>query len=218
MFEMIGLLLGFAVCMGLGLIISAILGILAWLLSTRARLFLALSAAALPVLCVMYLFLCGAILPNESLFGDISQPLPNGYALHALGKMPDFAGIGRGSDLSSEEVGLTECIGSLGVYGPVVAGQYSHPCTTFDPHPNEAYFLFDTRTAKNQDFATKAALESAIGQPVVLVQVPYFQSQEPTYRRQRRIDGAICFGPMILAFMLLVVMILGSRYSKRPVR
>ena len=213
MFEIVGLLLGFAVCMVLSVAASAIVGGLVWLLSRRARLLLTSCAAVLPPLCVIYLFACGAMLPNESLFGDISQPLPNVYFIRALGKMPDFAEIGRGSDFSSGSVSLTECIGSLAVYRPLVVGRYSHPGDSFDAHPNEAYFLFDTRTAAHQDFATAAALEASVGHAVTLTDVQFFHSQEPTYLHQRRINAMICFVPMTLAFSLLALLVVASRYS-----
>jgi hypothetical protein len=209
-FEIIGLLLGFAVCMTLGLVVSGMLGAIAWLLSRRLRIFLTAFAIALPPLCVVYLFVCGALLPHESLFGDISQPLPNGYYIRALGKMPDFAGIGWSADISSNEISLTECIGSLAVYDSFVVGRYSHPYATFDPHPNEAYFLFDTKTATHKDFPTLAALEASIGHPVSLVEVQYFRSQEPEYLHQKRLNELICFGPMFIA---LVTMILFTRYN-----
>ena len=212
MFEILGLLISFAVCMFLALLASAIVGVIVWLVSKRMRIAITASAIALPPLCVIYLFICGAVLPNESLFGDISQPLPNGYYLRALGKMPDFAGIGRGPDSSSPEVPLTECVGSLGVYGSIVVGRYSHPCATFDPHPNEAYFMFDTETAAHHDFQTSAALEASIGHPVALREVLLFQSREPAYLHQRHINGFICFGPMALAFAILALFVLISRH------
>jgi hypothetical protein len=175
--------------MTLGLVVSGMLGAIAWLLSRRLRIFLTAFAIALPPLCVVYLFVCGALLPHESLFGDISQPLPNGYYIRALGKMPDFAGIGWSADISS------------------------NPYATFDPHPNEAYFLFDTKTATHKDFPTLAALEASIGHPVSLVEVQYFRSQEPEYLHQKRLNELICFGPMFIALSALVTMILFTRYN-----
>jgi hypothetical protein len=128
MFELIGLL--FATM--LLFVLAAVLSGITWLLvrkTSAPRKRLIFAAASIPIISAAYFWLCIALLPGESLSGDISQPLPNGYLLEALGKMPDFASISNPKSPNSYN-GLSECISQLAVYGPLVAGQYSHPFGT----------------------------------------------------------------------------------------
>jgi hypothetical protein len=160
MFELIGLLFATGLLVGVASVLSLILVVVTRLLlrnreAPRKR--LTLAAATIPIASAAYLWLCIAMLPGSSLFGDISQPLPNGYSVEALGKMPDFASI-TNSKTPNSYSGLTECIGKLAVYGPLVVGQYSHPCSSFYAKPAEPFFLFDTRTGKNLDLPTQADL------------------------------------------------------------
>ena len=93
---------------------------------------------------------------------------------------------------------LAECIGTIAVDGPLAVGRYSHPFASFDPLPNEPYFLFDTRTGRHSDFASRNALEQALGHPVHLDKVELFRSEEPSYLLQQRHEHFIMFGPPIL--------------------
>jgi hypothetical protein len=172
------------------------------------RLPLILFAAAIPIFSAAYFWLCVAMLPGESLFGDISQPLPNGYSLQALGKMPDFASINKGNSLSNETVALSECIGSLTVSGPFVAGRYSHPFGSFDPKPNEGYFVFDTRTGQFVDFRSLHELESKFGHSAHLVPTQFFRSREPAYKRQQMINKIVMFAPPTLATLGYILCLL----------
>lgn len=89
MFEMIGLLVGTAILFVLSVIAGGVYAGTAFLIlwgRPKRRIALMLLAAAIPVCSTAYMWLCVAILPGESLFGDIDQPLPNGYTLQALGK------------------------------------------------------------------------------------------------------------------------------------
>jgi hypothetical protein len=163
--EIIGLSFGTTILFAIAIIFGCILASLTWLFlrkrSGQLRLPM-LGALVLPPFCVAYFLACIAFLPGKSLFGDISEPLPNGYYLQALGKMPDFAGIAVGSSFDESEIHLSECIGSLTVSGPFVAGRYSHPCDRFDPHANEAYFLFDTRNGKVTEFVSLHDLKASL--------------------------------------------------------
>jgi hypothetical protein len=112
MFEMIGLLIATGFLFALAALASAILAGLTWLYVRKRRaprIRLMLAAAVIPIVSAAYFWLCIALLPDESLFGDIDQPLPNGYALKALGKMPDFASIDNPKTPYSYN-GLSECI------------------------------------------------------------------------------------------------------------
>jgi hypothetical protein len=136
-----------------------------------------LLAASIPVLSAIYLWFCIALLPGETLFGDISQPLPNGFLLQGLGKMPDFASISKAGDLSGN--GPTECVGSLGVYGDFVVGHYSHPFGAFAPHADEGYFVLDTRNGTFHDYPALSVIEDYLGHDVHLVDTAFFRVSSP---------------------------------------
>ncbi len=209
MFEMIGLLIATGFLFALAALASAILAGLTWLYVRKRRaprIRLMLAAAVIPIVSAAYFWLCIALLPDESLFGDIDQPLPNGYALKALGKMPDFASIDNPKTPYSYN-GLSECIGKLAVSGPLVVGQYSHRFGSFAPGSSEPYFIFDTRDGKNVDVPTLAELQSKLGHPMQLAEVQFFRSQEPSYLRQQRSNRTIEFGPPILAVAILMAFV-----------
>jgi hypothetical protein len=167
------------------------------------------TAAVIPVVSAAYLWLCVALLPGKSLFGDIAEPLPNGYTLKALGKMPDFASIDSPRNPNSYN-GLSECIGKLAVYGPLVVGRYSHPFGSFSAKEDEPYFMFDTRDGRNVDVASLAELESDLGHCVQLVEVQFFRSREPAYLRQQRLDLAIEICPPVFAVVILMALVFRS--------
>jgi hypothetical protein len=213
MFELIGLLFATGMLFALAAILSSVLAGLTWLSmrnrqGPRKRLIFA--AALLPIFSVAYLWLCVALLPGESLFGDISQPLPNGYTLEALGKMPDFASLSNAKSPNSYN-GLSECIGRLAVYGPFVAGQYSHPFGTFDAKPNEPFFIFDTRNGQHLDLPAITDLQNSLGHSVQLTEVQFFRSQEPAYRARRNVNKVVMCGPPIIALGILTTYVLRNR-------
>jgi hypothetical protein len=146
-----------------------------------------------------------------SWFGDINEPLPNGYFVHALGKMPDFASVSKGDPSQNDYGGLSECIGKLSVEGPIVIGQYSHPLASFDPNPNEPYFAFDTRDGKHVDVANIGGIQSLVGHKVQLVEVQFFRSKEPEYLRQLRLNKAVMFGPPIIAIGIFAAYVIRRR-------
>jgi hypothetical protein len=209
MFELIGLILATGFLFALAAAASATLAGSVWLIlrrSARPYKLLMLAAVLIPIASAAYLWLCVALLPGESLFGDIDQPLPNGYAIQALGKMPDFAHISSPKTPYSDN-GLTECIGKIAVYGPFVVGQYSHPFGDFTAKPNEPFFLFDTRSGQNQDLPTLDSLQDRLGHRVQLTEVQYFRSQELSYRRQQRMNREIEFAPPIIAVVILIALV-----------
>jgi hypothetical protein len=213
MFEIIGLLVGSGIFFVLATAVSAILAILTWL-SLRNRQgprkrFITV-AVLIPISSVAYMWLCVALLPGESLFGDIAQPLPNGYVLQALGKMPDFASISN-PKLPYSNNGPSECIGRLGVYGPLVVGQYSHPFGSFGSNPNEPFFVLDTDNGHHIDLPTLSDLQRYVGHSVTLSEVQYFRSSEPRYLRRQRINNGIEFGPPLIAVLMLVGFVIRCR-------
>lgn len=201
MFETIGLFFAAAFELLMAAAMSAVLVGLTWLVTRNRkapRKSLLLAAALIPILATVHVWLCDAMLPGKSLYGDISEPLPNGCTLNALGKMPDFGRIDCQRSPNGNN-GPSEYIGKAAVYGPLVVGQYSHPFGSFDPNPNEPFFLFDTRDGSDTDLATQADLQSKIGHPVDLAEVQFFRSTEPSYLSQQRRNRAIEFDPPIIA-------------------
>jgi hypothetical protein len=214
MFELIGLLFATIFLFVLAAIAAAILAGMTWLLvrkSSMPRKRVIVIAALIPFASAAYFWLCIGLLPGEALFGDISQPLPNGYTLKALGKMPDFASIDKTDSPSAGYNGLSQCIGRLAVYGPLVTGQYSHPFGSFDAAANEPFFIFDTRDRQHTEFPDLASLQAALGHSVSLIDVQFFRSQEPAYRRQISVNRAIMFGPPIIALGILAIYTLRRR-------
>ena len=216
MFEIIGLLVATALLFVLSGIVGAAYAAVALIIlrqRPKHRLRKVLIGAIIPIFSAAYLWLCVALLPGETLFGDISQPLPNGYSLQALGKIPDFASIVKGSSLSDRSVNLTELVGSLAVTGPLVVGQYSHPAGSFDPHANEQYFVFNTSTETFKDYATLDLLTAKLGQPVKLVTTDQFKSQEPSYLRQQTSNRRTMFLPPLLASLAYLLFLLATRFN-----
>ena len=93
MFEIIGLVIGTVIFFGLAITLGFIFGLAAWLVfwgRRRPKRMIAL-AFVVPLFSALYIFLCAILLmifvPNQPdlFFGDISEPLPNGYILKDLG-------------------------------------------------------------------------------------------------------------------------------------
>lgn len=218
MFEMIRLLIGtlflFALAAVVGIVYAAVTFAILWK-RPKARKRFMLLGAAVPVVSVAYMWICVAVLPGESLFGDINEPLPNGYSLEALGKMPDFASIKRDdASWSKSDVFPDQCIGRVAVDGNLVVGQYSHPFGSFNADQNEPFFAFDTISAKNIDYTTQAALESALGKPITLVETQYFRSQEQRYVRRMRIERLIEAGPPFMSTIVFFIFAVKRRLAQ----
>jgi len=208
MFEIIGLLIATGVLLAFASIVSVVLATLTWLLMRKRsgpRKSLITAAILIPILSAAYIWLCVAHLPGKSLFGDISEPLPNGYIVEALGKMPDFASISNPKFPLDGYNGLTEYIGKLAVDGPFVVGQYSHPFGGFEAKPNEPFFMFDTRSGKNIDIPTLNELQNRLGHPIALTEVQYFRS--PLAIARRRKENWIEFGPPVVVLLLFILSI-----------
>lgn len=215
MIDLIGVGLETAILFVLSAVVSVVLAAGTWLSVRKAqrlpRYGLILVAILIPIATAVHLWLCAAFLPGESLFGNVSEPLPNGYQLEALGKMPDFASISKpGSSFN----GLTQYFDKLAVEGPFVVGQYSHPYDTSERQPDEPFFLFDTRDSKVTEFLTMKDLQLKLGHSVDFTEVQYFRS--PVAATRLRVDRAIEFGPPILGFSLLVLAIVRTRIRIHP--
>jgi len=218
MFELIGLMFATLLLFGLAVTIAAAFAAITWHLTRNGvgHKRLTLLAASVPLASAAYLWICVAILPGESPFGDISQPLPNNYTLQALGKMPDYASIIRTSSPVSGDIGLSEWIGEVAVSGALVVGQYSHPFGGFNGNSVEPFFIFDTHNGQHIDLATLADVEAKLNHPVVLTEVQHFRSQEPAYRRQQNLNKLLMFSPPIIVLGILSFSIGQSRSRTQP--
>ncbi len=224
MFEIIGLLIDIAVSLAVGAIVGAAFAFVAWLLIRKRTVFKLvplLGAAAVPVLSAIWiiagvLFFAVAF-PGRSytLFGDIVEPLPNGYYLMALGKMPDFAQINDGSDFSSGSIPLSKCVGGIAVEGPLVVGAYSHPFGEFTAEGNQGFFLFDSRTGAVHEYDTLNEIETSLGHPVAIVRVDEFHSQQSFYVRDLAWERDVLFGPPIAAILAYLVFLIWLRPRHR---
>jgi hypothetical protein len=214
MIDMIGVAIATAFLFALALVCSVVLAVVTWLLvrkqKTAPRKRLVIFALGIPIAAAAYFWLCAAILPGESLFGDISEPLPNGWVVEALGKMPDFADI-KDPKSPMRDSHMTEYVGKLAVEGELVVGQYSHPYDAFTPNPIEPYFIFDTKHGTTTEFQTWSALQAALGHPIALTEIQYFQS--PLAANRRKIVRSIEFSPPIVGLLILIAFI--SRYRSR---
>jgi hypothetical protein len=210
--EVIGHFIGFLIFLilsaGAGLVVALLVGLIFW---PRWRLAIPLGIASILLgpLCVVWLYAMVIVLPHESLFGDIDEPLPNGYHLRALGKMPDFATIDPNSKYG---LGLPEAVGSLQVQGDLVVGQYSHPFDTFTPKPVENYFIFDTKTGLHRDLPSAAALQSQLHEPLGLVPTDQFQSPDPASRRRHDFNRVVILGPIAGAWVVYLAAVVAQRF------
>ncbi len=218
MFEMIGLVIGLFVlcclCTMLGLLIAAVAWLLFWKRRRPKRLIFI--AASIPLFSLGYVIACAIlfaiVVPNQpdQIFGDISEPLPNGYVLTAIGKMADYAYIGT-EDPWKTQPKLLGGIHSLEVDDQVVFGAYSHPEVGFPDliaPPNVGYFVFDTRTGQIRNLKSMRELVALAGHPMHLVDTPSFRSQDPGRVRLRETENWIyCFPPfsaLLLCFYRLI--------------
>ncbi len=223
MFEFIGLFVGLVLLGVLAILLGAIFAGLAWLLfwGHRRPLLTIFALALLPLASVAWLIVCGIgftiFVPNQPdvFFGDISEPLPNGYVLTGLGKMPEYSYLDRPVSAGPQPQ-LPGGIRSLEQDGPIIYGEYGHLNQQNDPLDiptthKTLYFAFDTRTGLFKDFVSLDALNTAAGHPVHLVASEVFRSQDPARRRLRRIEDILYFTPPCVAFLLCCAILLRAR-------
>lgn len=217
MFEMIGLLIGLAVLFTISLVLGLIYALVAWLIFWKRRkpIRFILFAASIPPLSVVYLLACAILfsifIPNQpdEFFGDFSEPLPNGYVLKGLGKMPEFSRLDTSySDRPYPQ--LRGGIKSLELDGEILYGAYGH--IDDDPDPmtpgDRGYFVFNTKTGQVKDFATMEALNAAAGHKVQLIESQLFRSQEPSRKALRTTETVIyAFVPSVASILCFVLLI-----------
>jgi hypothetical protein len=223
MFEMMGLLIGLMVLCVLSILTGGLFAALAWLLfwgRRRPRL-LILIGALIPLASVVYVVICavcmGFVVPNQpdEFFGDFSEPLPNGYILKGLGKMPDFAYFD--SEVPGRNQPATRGgVGRLEQDGQIIYGAYGHLDneTVESSGEDHGYFVFDTRSGEVRDLKTIQELNSVAGHPVQLVQSKFFRSQDPKRILLRRVEDVIYFAPPVAVALLFLFLLVRLRLRK----
>jgi hypothetical protein len=196
MIDLIGVAIGAAIFFAFAGCVGIVFAFFTWLIVPKrlGRIARISVAFLIPIVSAAYIWLCIAFLPGESLFGDIDQPLPNGYVLKALGKMPEYGNIERqNGDLSFD--GVQGAVDEIAVSGPLVAGRYCQSCDRAFVQSKALYFLLDTRISKSSEYTDLPSLEAAFQCSTPLVENQYFQSQEARHVWQQRIDHWVMFVP-----------------------
>jgi hypothetical protein len=219
MFETIGLIIATCIFAFLCFLCSCGFAVIAWLifLGRLRPKKLILVTASIPVLTFVYIMSTAIILtifvPNQpdEFFGDINEPLPNGYILTGLGKMSDYSTIQSASNDKYHLISVGD-IERIDQEGQVMYGQINHPFGDPAGEPKPApYFSFDTRTNQVQYFQTLAALTSFAGHPVPLIETPFFRSQEPSRKILRLAENTLFLGPPIIATMICFALLIRRR-------
>lgn len=214
MLEMIGLVVGLFALGFLSLLLGCLVAAAAWLMfyGRRRPWRMIVLAASVPLFSLGYLIACAILfaifVPNQpdQFFGDISEPLPNGYLLTGLAKMSDYAYIDT-KDPAKGQPKILGGIHSLEVDGEVVYGAYSHPSAGFADHlaPSDiGFFTFDTRNGQIRNLKTLEELEAAAGHRVRLVESLSFRSQDKARIRLRKVENAIYFLPPVAALLFFI--------------
>lgn len=222
MFEVIGLLFAIVLFFCLSLAVGIVCGRLAWLIlrSQEHHQRLRTLATYLPPASAAYMLACAiafsSVVPGQSemLFGGISERLPNGYILMALGKMPQYGRI-EATSTTSTHPALKGFFGSLEVDGPLVFGAYNWRDDGLpDGGPgggDHGYFSFDTLSGKVVDFGTLAELNHYAGHSVRLTENQSFHSLEASQRHLINAERAICFIPPVVFTLLYFLFLLRLR-------
>lgn len=222
MFEMIGVLIGLAILGILALLLGVILVAVAWLVfwgRPRPKLMI-IFAGLLPISTLAYVISCAIcmeiVVPNQPdfFFGDFSEPVPNGYILTGLGKMPEFSYFESTLPMMHQPP-LLGGIRRLELNGQIIYGAYGHlnDEASFGDGKDHGYFLFDTRTRAVTNFNTIEELNSVAGHPVHLVESQYYRSQLPARILLRKIENGIFFTPPSVAFLIYTFVLLKMRFK-----
>jgi len=197
--EFIGLFVAGVLFFTLSGAISCVYGGVAWLiLDSRKgghRKVLRI-ATCLPPVFAVYMVVCAIVfaqfIPGEGnriFFGDIYEPLPNGYTLTAMAKMPTYGTI----HASSAMIGTLGSVGRVAVDGPFVFGEHND---------KQGYFAFDTRNASTVNLDTITELDHYAGHPVQLTEIFSFRSSEGRRDRLTTIERRIWHGPPLICSFL----------------
>jgi prepilin signal peptidase PulO-like enzyme (type II secretory pathway) len=227
MFEFIGLLFDLFILGVLSVLLSCIFAGVVWLLfwGRRHPKRLILMAGLIPPISAGWLLFCAVLftlfVPNQpdEFFGDFSEPLPHGYVLTGLGKMPEFSYF-ESTPPMMHQPPLLGCVKSLEQDGEVVYGAYGHLNQEAVPSElsgteNHGYFVFDTRNGQVKNFATFNELTAYARHPLHLVESQFFRSQDLGRRLLRQIENVIYFGPPIAATLLCLFFLIRFWFRDR---
>ena len=205
--EILGLLFDIFVFFAVAVFVSASYLAFAWLALRRhpyRRTKLLLYAGLLPPCCAVYVLVASlalSITGADLLFGDIDVGLPNGDRLVAMGKMHHNANITG----TPQSVGW---VAGIAVEASTVYGAYSHD---FSDAPHASYFALDTRTGIYRNFNSVAELNSCAGHSITLVDPEDYQSADPTFLRDKRIENSIRFVPPLILLLFCPIYLLRVR-------
>lgn len=223
MFQAIGLIFGIMILAGLSCVAGAFFGLIGRVIFFRRPVpkRLIFAAMAVPPASLLYLAACAIVfslfIPGEldEFFGDIYQPLPNGYVLKGLGKMPEYSTL----DVSSSDrpdPQLPGGIRSLEQDGPILYGAYgplngeTFPAASGEQH---GYFVFDTRNGVVHNLKTVQELNAAAGHTVKLVPSEDFNSQLHSRVILRHVQAVTYAGPPAIAVLGCFFLLLRKRFS-----
>lgn len=225
MFEMMGALIGLMVLAGLLSVLGFLIAAAAWLLfwgRPRPKR-LILMTASVPPLSLGYALACAAVfaifVPNQpdQFFGDFSEPLPNGYVLTGLGKMPEYASFDT-DEPGKNQPSILGGVQSLELDGETVYGVYSHPKSGFRDSMAPAdicCFVFDTHSGQVQNLKSIQELNAAAGHPTRLVESQFFRSQDRGRIRLREVENTIYLFPPSAALLFCFYRIVRVRIRER---
>jgi hypothetical protein len=225
MFEMIGLVVGTIVLLFISSLAGIVYALIAWFILRRRHArtprLLLLFAAALPSLCMIYMLLFSVCwttfvdAAHESVFGDISEPLPNGYTLSGLAKMSEYSHI----DPPQSRMWMNHTpddVGLLCEEGPLLFGAVSQSFGSATPlKPPLRYFKLDTGSGQVSVFDSFTDLEAAAGHPLHLQPTADFRTQDAHSLHLRRIGDALRYWPPEAAMMAYLVLLIVIGFRKR---
>ncbi len=176
----------------------------AWLLLRgRPRVGLMMGVAGcVPAVCGIYMVAC-LVLFSGGNWGDIDEPLPHGYSLRALGKMPEYGTIDAATGPIQQQ--QTEgWVGEVDLEGDMLFGKYSEGFGGFGDKPKWCCFAFNTATGVVKNFASPEEMNAFAGKTIATEEVQYFHSREPETVRTRRLQKWILLTPPAATVLLLL--------------
>jgi len=211
--EIIGRLLVMFLLMGAACAVGAVCALIVYLLLRRAKrqsVRACVVAGLFPPAAMGYLLGClvfSSILSSflgtpDLVFGDINEPLPNGFTLEALDKMPEAGHIQKAGNSQFQ----VAWVGSAQVDGPLVLGKYDYTYfSKTDEDTGRDYFIFDTRTGEVRNFASENGLAAAAKTNIHLTLTPYYHApRSPKQLISSALLLFIAVVPLVALSLLLV--------------
>ena len=182
--EIIGRLVMMFLLMGMATAVGVVCALVVYLLLRKANRTSAracIVAGLFPPTVMGYLLGClvlssvlsGLLGTPNLVFGDINEPLPNGFTLQALDKMPEAGHIQKAGDSLLQ----VAWVGAVQIDGPYVLGKYDY---TYFPKTEQDtgrdFFMFDTRTGEIRNFASQTGLADSAKTDIHLTPTPYYHA------------------------------------------